>query len=156
MHFALQARKYLHRLLPSYGSFLIVHRVAVWTLKHGGPRAGTITTAVLIIVGNWIRYAGSKANGGIYGVALFGQLVIGLAQPFCLCVATSYSDLWFSDRQRTSATALISLANPLGGAVGQIVDSVIATEPSDIPNLVLYISIIVSLHLMKYNVRVSI
>lgn len=75
---------------------------------------------------------------------MFGQILIGLAQPFCLCAPTRYSDLWFSDKGRTSATAVASLANPLGAAIGQLVGSEWATKPSDIPNMVLYISIIVS------------
>jgi hypothetical protein len=97
-----------------------------------------------MLVGNWLRYAGTRANGGMFGLAMFGQILIGLAQPFCLCAPTRYSDLWFSDKGRTSATALASLANPLGAAIGQLVDSEWATKPSDIPNMVLYISIIVS------------
>jgi hypothetical protein len=76
---------------------------------------------------------------------MFGQILIGLAQPFCLCAPTRYSDLWFSDRGRISATALASLANPLGAALGQLIDSAWATQPSEVPNMVLYISVIVSL-----------
>lgn len=44
----------------------------------------------------------------------------GFAQPFVLSAPTRYSDLWFSDKGRVSATALASLANPLGGAVSCI------------------------------------
>jgi hypothetical protein len=42
------------------------------------------------------------------------------------------------------------LANPLGAAIGQLVDSEWATKPSDIPDMVLYISIIVSVTLQPY------
>lgn len=84
---------------------------------------------------------------------MFGQILIGLAQPFCLCAPTRYSDLWFSDKGRTSATAVASLANPLGAAIGQLVDSEWATKPSDIPNMVLYISIIVSSIIIAYEQR---
>lgn len=115
----------------------------IWVLNKGGPKPAIVTTAGLLLVGNWLRYAGTKANGGIFGLAMFGQIIIGLAQPFCLCAPTRYSDLWFSDKGRTSATALASLANPLGAAIGQLVDSEWATKPSDIPNMVLYISVIV-------------
>lgn len=115
----------------------------IWVLNKGGPKPAIVTTASLLLVGNWLRYAGTKANGGIFGLAMFGQIIIGLAQPFCLCAPTRYSDLWFSDKGRTSATALASLANPLGAAIGQFVDSEWTTKPSDIPNMVLYISIIV-------------
>jgi MFS transporter, FLVCR family, MFS-domain-containing protein 7 len=46
-----------------------------------------------------------------------GQILIGFAQPFVLSAPTTFSDLWFTERGRTSATAVASLANPLGGAV---------------------------------------
>ena len=75
---------------------------------------------------------------------MFGQILIGLSQPFCLSAPTKYSDEWFSGRGRTSATALATLANPLGGAIGQLVGGAWASKPSDIPNMVLYVSIIVS------------
>ncbi|OGE52050.1 hypothetical protein PENARI_c011G01229 [Penicillium arizonense] len=125
-------------------AFCAVSPLVIWILNKGGPKQAIVMTAALLLVGNWLRYAGTKANGGIFGLAMFGQILIGFAQPFCLCAPTRYSELWFSDRGRTSATAVASLANPLGAAIGQLVDSVWATKPSDIPNMVLYISIISS------------
>lgn len=120
--------------------------LVIWILNKGGPKPAIVTTAALLLVGNWLRYAGTRANGGIFGLAMFGQILIGFAQPFCLCAPTRYSDLWFSDHGRTSATAVASLANPLGAALGQLIDSEWATKPSDIPNMVLYITIIVRDH----------
>ncbi|KAJ5322418.1 Major facilitator superfamily domain general substrate transporter [Penicillium brevicompactum] len=125
-------------------AFCAVSPLVIWILNKGGPKPAIVITASLLLVGNWLRYAGTRANGGIFGLAMFGQILIGFAQPFCLCAPTRYSDLWFSDRGRTSATAVASLANPLGAALGQLVDSEWATKPSDIPNMVLYISIISS------------
>ncbi|KAJ5665910.1 uncharacterized protein N7477_008358 [Penicillium maclennaniae] len=125
-------------------AFCVASPFVIWILNKGGPKPAIVTTASLLLVGNWLRYAGTRASGGIFGLAMFGQILIGLAQPFCLCAPTRYSDLWFSDKGRTSATALASLANPLGAAIGQLVDSEWATKPSDIPNMVLYISIISS------------
>lgn len=129
---------------------VIDKRVVIWTLNKGGTKTSIVTTAVLILLGNWIRYAGTRANGGIFGVAMLGQILIGFAQPFCLCAPTRFSDQWFSDRGRTSATALASLANPLGGALGQLIGPIMATKASEIPNLVLYISIIVSIGSFLY------
>lgn len=76
---------------------------------------------------------------------MFGQILIGIAQPFVLAAPTRYSDLWFTERGRISATALASLANPFGGALGQLIDPFWATKPSEIPNMVLYTAIIVRL-----------
>ncbi|CAG8305609.1 unnamed protein product [Penicillium salamii] len=124
-------------------AFGVVSPLVIWILNKGGPKPAIVITASLLLVGNWLRYAGTRANGGIFGLAMFGQILIGFAQPFCLCAPTRYSELWFSDRGRTSATAVASLANPLGAALGQLVDAEWASKPSDIPNMVLYISIIV-------------
>lgn len=80
---------------------------------------------------------------------MFGQILIGFAQPFCLSAPTRYSDMWFSDRGRITATAVASLANPLGGALGQLIDPFWADHASDVPNMVLYVTIIVSVALTR-------
>jgi FLVCR family MFS transporter 7 len=80
---------------------------------------------------------------------MFGQILTGLAQPFVLAAPTRYSDLWFSNRGRIAATAVMSLANPFGGALAQLVGPELADEPGEIPNMVLYIAIIVGLHLLS-------
>ncbi|PYH93012.1 cell surface receptor/MFS transporter [Aspergillus ellipticus CBS 707.79] len=126
-------------------AFCVASPVVIVTLNKGGPKPAIITTSALLLVGNWIRYAGTRAGGGIFGVAMFGQILIGLAQPFCLSAPTRYSDLWFSDQGRTSATAVATLANPLGAALGELIDSFWATKPSDVPNMVLYITIIATI-----------
>ncbi|RAL17522.1 putative cell surface receptor/MFS transporter (FLVCR) [Aspergillus homomorphus CBS 101889] len=126
-------------------AFCVASPIVILTLNKGGPKPAIIVTSSLLLAGNWIRYAGTRARGGIFGVAMFGQILIGLAQPFCLSAPTRYSDLWFSDQGRTSATAVATLANPLGAALGQLIDSFWATEPDDVPNMVLYISIIATI-----------
>lgn len=75
---------------------------------------------------------------------MFGQVLIGLAQPFVLSAPTRFSDLWFTPRGRVSATAAASLANPLGGALAQLIDPFLATSPSQIPRMILYVAIISS------------
>lgn len=76
-----------------------------------------MAAAALVLVGNWVRYAGARARGGNFGAVAFGQVLIGFAQPFVLAAPTRYSELWFSERGRVSATAVASLANPFGAAV---------------------------------------
>lgn len=70
---------------------------------------------MLILSGSWVRYIG--ANTGQFAVVMTGQVLIGLGQPFVLAAPTRYSDMWFTEKGRVSATAVASLANPLGGAV---------------------------------------
>ena len=75
---------------------------------------------------------------------MVGQIFIGLAQPFVLAAPTRYSDLWFTPQGRVSATAIMSLANPFGGALGQLINPFLADTPSEVPNVTLYIAIISS------------
>ncbi|KAL2352366.1 cell surface receptor/MFS transporter [Cryomyces antarcticus] len=126
-------------------AFVIISPAVIWTLNRGGPRAAIIAAGVLTFVGNWIRYAGTRPPGGRFGAVMFGQILIGLAQPFVLSAPTRYSDLWFSDKARVSATAVASLANPFGGALGQLIGPLWATKPSEVPNMVLYTAIISSI-----------
>ena len=69
---------------------------------------------------------------------MVGQIITGAGQPFFLNVPTHYSDKWFSATSRVSATALMSLANAIGAAVGQLVNPFLAPNASDIPNMVLH------------------
>ncbi|OAX83517.1 hypothetical protein ACJ72_02111 [Emergomyces africanus] len=123
-------------------AFCVSTPIVIWTLNKGGPKRSLTVAAVLLLLGNWIRYAGTRAGKSIFGVAMLGQILIGLAQPFCLSAPTRYSDQWFTGKGRTSATALGTLANPLGGALGQLIGPILATKSSEVPNMVLYVSII--------------
>ncbi|KAI1095624.1 MFS general substrate transporter [Rostrohypoxylon terebratum] len=125
-------------------SFCIIFPAAIYAL-HWGPKPSIMASAVLILAGNWIRYAGSHSrDGGLYGVVMFGQILTGLAQPFVLSAPTRYSDMWFTNRGRVAATALASLANPFGAALGQLVVPFMVAEPGDVSNAVLYVAIISS------------
>ncbi|KAI1472840.1 MFS general substrate transporter [Daldinia caldariorum] len=125
-------------------SFCVISPVTIYCL-HWGPRPSILAAAALILIGNWIRFAGSYSrDGGRYGVVMFGQILTGLAQPFVLSAPTRYSDMWFTDRGRVGATALASLANPFGAALGQLIVPFMVTGPGDISNAVLYVAIISS------------
>jgi hypothetical protein len=124
--------------------------VAPLTIKilHLGPKPSIMTSAGLVLVGNWVRYAGSHKftpDGGNFGVVMFGQILTGLAQPFVLAAPTRYSDMWFTTRGRVAATAVASLANPLGAALGQLIvpELVPGGQSEQISKMVLYVAIIV-------------
>ncbi|KAK5136094.1 hypothetical protein LTR08_004144 [Meristemomyces frigidus] len=123
-------------------AFLPVAPLVIWILHKGGPKPSILVASALVLLGNWIRYAGTRASPSKFGVVMFGQILIGFAQPFVLAAPTRYSNLWFSDTGRVSATALASLANPFGGALGQLIGPLWATSESGIPTMVLYTSIL--------------
>ncbi|OAA51737.1 Major Facilitator Superfamily protein [Metarhizium rileyi] len=122
-------------------AFVAIFPVTI-AILHRGPKLAFMIAAVLVIIGNWIRYGGStKSSGGHFGAIMAGEILIGFAQPFILAAPTRYSDLWFTNRGRVAATAVTSLANPLGGALGQLINPLWAKQTSDIPQMVLYVSI---------------
>lgn len=125
-------------------AFVAVFPISI-AILHRGPKLAFMAAAVLILIGNWIRYAGStKSSGGNVAYAMAGEIVIGFAQPFILAAPTRYSDLWFTNRGRVAATALTSLANPFGAALGQLITPLWVSKSSDMSNAVLYVSILVS------------
>lgn len=127
-------------------AFVVAAPAALWVLNRYGPKTSILVASALVLVGNWIRYAGARSGShGNYGVVLLGQMLIGLAQPFVLAAPTRYSDMWFSDQGRVAATAVASLANPFGGALGQLIGPFWATEPSAVPSMLLYTSVLSAL-----------
>ncbi|UJO17449.1 MFS-type transporter [Fulvia fulva] len=120
----------------------------IYVLNRYGPKTSIMVASALTLIGNWIRYAGTRAGNGYFAVVMFGQVLIGLAQPFVLAAPTRYSNLWFSDTGRISATAVASLANPFGGALGQLIGPLFVGDPAQVrlvPNMVLYTAIISSI-----------
>lgn len=123
-------------------AFVPASAVSSYTLHRYGCKASIMVAAGLLLVGSWIKYGATSANS--FPGVMVGQLLLGFAQPFVLASPTSYSNIWFSPRGRTAATAVASLANPFGAALGQLISPFWADKPSDIPNMVLYVSIISS------------
>ncbi|KAK7716091.1 hypothetical protein SLS64_003243 [Diaporthe eres] len=121
--------------------FVAISPLVIYVL-HWGPKPSIVTSSVLILCGNWIRYGGSRAPTPNFGVVMFGQILIGFSQPFVLAAPTRYSDLWFTNRGRVAATALMSLANPFGAAIGQLIMPFWVYSARDVPNAVLYVAII--------------
>lgn len=122
----------------------VVVAPAVIYALHLGPKLSILTSAALLLVGNWLRYAGCHSSeSGIFGLVMFGQILTGAAQAFVLAAPTRYSDMWFTNRGRVGATALASLANPLGAALSQLIIPFWVQDANDVSSMVLYVSIIV-------------
>jgi cyanate permease len=125
-------------------AFAVASPAVLYVLSRHGPRLAIIIAAVFILVGNWIRFAGTRVSPPSYGCTMVGQILIGFAQPFVLSAPTRYSDIWFTPQGRVSATAVMSLANPFGGALGQLINPFLVNTAADIPTMTLYVAIISS------------
>ncbi|KAF7330192.1 MFS general substrate transporter [Mycena venus] len=91
-----------------------------------GLRRTCFIGAGSMVVASWIRYAGtirSLSSNQSYALVIFGQLFSAISQPVFLVLAPKYSETWFDLRGRTAATMAIAIANPVGGAIAQLVSS---------------------------------
>ncbi|CAN6622509.1 hypothetical protein TRVA0_009S00452 [Trichomonascus vanleenenianus] len=116
-------------------SYIVISPLVWWVIAKKNIRWALIICGVLSIIGNWLRYAGTAKK--LFGLTMFGQILIGFSQPFALSSVTHYTDLWFTSRSRVSANAIASLANPLGGAIAQLVGPSIVYKASDLPTFIL-------------------
>ncbi|KAF5266575.1 hypothetical protein AU210_012604 [Fusarium oxysporum f. sp. radicis-cucumerinum] len=114
-------------------------------LLDWGLRPTLISGSALLLIGNWVRYAGSySSDGNKVSVVAVAQALLGMSQSLVLSAPTRFSETWFTSKGRVTATAVMSLANPTGAAIGSIVVPLWTNEPSDISSVVLYVAIISS------------
>ncbi|VDC06418.1 unnamed protein product [Peniophora sp. CBMAI 1063] len=102
---------------------LIAFQIPLY-VRYLGVRKTTYIGAGFMILSAWVRYAGtarSLSTGGSYALIILGQFFAGLSQPVFQILAPKYSELWFDLKTRTTATMIISIANPIGGAIGQLI-----------------------------------
>ncbi|RMZ74588.1 major facilitator superfamily transporter [Pyrenophora seminiperda CCB06] len=118
-------------------SFAVTCPLTIYLL-HRGPKPALIAGSILLLLGNWVRYAATQIDGGKYSIVMVGQILCGLSQPFVLAAPTRYSDLWFTEKGRIGATALASMASPVGGAIANLINPALG----DVDQVVLIIAVI--------------
>lgn len=123
-------------------AYVVASPFVTWILIKRSVKPAMIVCAVLCVVGNWLRYAGIVKR--IYGLVMVGQILIGIAQPFALSSTGYYTDMWFTSRSRISANAISTIANPLGGAIAQLVGPAIVVVPEDFKTFILITAVIAS------------
>ncbi|KAJ7783079.1 major facilitator superfamily domain-containing protein [Mycena metata] len=97
-------------------------------IRRYGIRRCCDLAAACLLISAWVRYAGtshSLSRGGAYGVLFTGQFFSALAQPVFQVLGPKYSETWFDLQGRTTATMILSIANPVGGALGQLLSPIV-------------------------------
>ncbi|KAJ7470793.1 major facilitator superfamily domain-containing protein [Mycena latifolia] len=103
-----------------------------------GLRKTCFIASGCLVAASWIRYAGtsrSLSSNQSYALVILGQLFSAVAQPVFLVLAPKYSETWFDLRGRTAATMVIAVANPVGGAIAQLISSRFASVRQSILGL---------------------
>ncbi|EDR11851.1 uncharacterized protein LACBIDRAFT_313717 [Laccaria bicolor S238N-H82] len=108
--------------------YLPVALVIPHIVQRYGIRRCCDIGAVAMILSAWIRYAGTSKSlspKSAYALLMVGQLFASIAQPVYQVLGPKYSETWFGLKGRTTATMILAIANPVGGAVGQLISPLV-------------------------------
>jgi MFS family permease len=103
--------------------------VPVFCSRFGIRRCAEVGVVTLLISG-WVRYAGtitSLSSESAYTLLILGQFFSAISQPIFQVLGPKYSEMWFDLKGRTTATMVIAVANPVGGAIGQMLSPLVGT-----------------------------
>ncbi|KAJ7680271.1 major facilitator superfamily domain-containing protein [Mycena polygramma] len=108
--------------------FLPVSLLVPEIIRRYGLRRVCDLGAVALLLSAWIRYSGtirSLSSGAAYALLFIGQFFAAIAQPIFQVIGPKYSETWFDLKGRTTATMVVAIANPIGGALGQLLSPIV-------------------------------
>ncbi|KAF2072431.1 hypothetical protein CYY_006266 [Polysphondylium violaceum] len=98
-------------------SYIPLSVVMSWTINRYGLRKNIIFAAFLVALGGILR-AIPQGGSKTFPLIVVGQVLNASAGPIVMVVPTKLSATWFAPKERTLATALGTLANFVGSAIG--------------------------------------
>ncbi|KZO95536.1 MFS general substrate transporter [Calocera viscosa TUFC12733] len=101
--------------------------------------------AFMTLASAWVRYGAAKGSTNAtttFAVFMLSSVLNGIGQPIFQVLAPKYSERWFDLRERTTATMLIAVSNPIGGALAQLIAPAVGTN--DVAFSILILAIITS------------
>jgi MFS family permease len=101
-----------------------------WVIDRFGFRLAVSIGAVLMGVFSIMR----GLAGANYGLVLAGTIGIAIGQPFMMNAWTKVPANWFAINERATAVGLVTLANLVGVALGQVLTPIL-TEQLSIPTV---------------------
>ncbi|KAF8608614.1 MFS general substrate transporter [Ceratobasidium sp. AG-I] len=118
-----------------------------------GLRISCAIGSVCLLISAWVRYAGtaqSLSPGSKYALLLIGQVFTGFGQPWFQILGPKYSEVWFDLRGRTTATMIVSIANPIGAALSQLIAPAFSTVKDSVLVLAIVTTVAVPIVFLIY------
>ncbi|KAL0088589.1 major facilitator superfamily domain-containing protein [Phycomyces blakesleeanus] len=114
-------------------TYIVAGPVSSYVFDHHSIKTGILLGASLQTLGSWLRFFSSyvKNDSGRFGLAMVGQVICAVGQPFILNSSTPYASLWFSPDGRSSASMVSGLANAVGMAVADLLLPAVVLDSSD-------------------------
>ena len=111
----------------SFGLSLYPMSVAI---KKIGPRRVTLISAVMILTGALLRCIPVEDEQTQKIIQIIAMLCNGFGGAYLNFGGPLVSELWFPTAERTTATAIASVATYLGGALGFIIGPTVVGNPT--------------------------
>ncbi|KAL5499054.1 hypothetical protein ACEPAH_1572 [Sanghuangporus vaninii] len=109
-------------------TYIVVSPLVPIMCSRFGLRVSYAIGTGFLILSAWIRYAGtarSLNSRGAYALLIIGQFISAIPQIVFQILAPKFSETWFDLKGRTTATMLMSVSNPVGTALGQLISPMI-------------------------------
>lgn len=112
----------------------------------------TLTAAIVRLLAFLILSRCEIRSLFCYCLLIFGQVLGGISQPFFFNGPSLIASVWFPKTERDIATAIATIMNPLGSALGQLIPTLIVgfVETSTPIQLLLLGSVQLCLSLLSY------
>ena len=94
-----------------------------------------IFSAIMNVIGATLKLFGCISqipNPGRFAFVFVGQAIAGISQTLFMGSPPKVASNWFQIKERTLATAVISLVNPIGIAIGTYLSPAIVKEPDEL------------------------
>ncbi|KAN0015746.1 hypothetical protein ACTFIU_005693 [Dictyostelium citrinum] len=97
--------------------FVPLSMVFSWTIGRYGIRKNVIVAALLVASGGIIRCIPMGGDKTFFLIVI-GQVLNAAAGPIVMILPTKLSAVWFAPQERTLSTAIATLSNFIGSAIG--------------------------------------
>ncbi|KAF8588684.1 MFS general substrate transporter [Ramaria rubella] len=113
--------------------------------KRYGLRKCCFLGSLLLVLAAWVRYAGTAERlspRSTYALLLIGQIIAGTTPPIFQVMGPKFSEAWFDFNGRTTANMIISVANPVGSALGQLIPSLFGITRASVYDTAILLSLV--------------
>ncbi|VDD96055.1 unnamed protein product [Enterobius vermicularis] len=132
--------------------------IAMWAASKFGLRASLLIAAWANGIGTVIRFISSFVPQVLrFPVGILGQGISACAYPFIMFLPTKVAGTWFADNERTLATTIGVMANPLGVLMANLLSPQIVNSYNDVPkmNAIVMFPAIITCLLVTFGVNSS-
>ncbi|CAO3672589.1 unnamed protein product [Umbelopsis ramanniana] len=115
--------------------YLVSSPLSSLAFERYSLKFGIVTGAALQLLGAWLRYFSTFVQNetGKFALAMIGQILCALAQPFILNAPTPYAATWFTPAARATANMAGSISNPVGVALADLIIPALIVDESSLP-----------------------